>query len=141
MSEVTKKVKKWQLLKPDAAPRGDSSYSSYEGSIDQCKMSDIEERIKSEFNCTVSFFMNPVAQKATEMFKELNFIKHNSLKCPRSCNKIVPTFGFPTSSNRNNSNEVRMYLNSDIKVPEDFVSYDLLRLNKRNWNIVRYLIY
>ena len=102
-------------------------------------MSDIEERIKSEFNCTVSFFMNPgnfcvgpVAQKATEMFKELNFIKHNSLKCPRSCNKIVPTFGFPTSSNRNNSNEVRMYLNSDIKVPEDFVSYDLLRLNKRN---------
>ena len=26
MSEVTKKVKKWQLLKPDEAPQRDSSY-------------------------------------------------------------------------------------------------------------------
>ena len=26
MSEVTKKREKWQVMKPDAAPRGDSSY-------------------------------------------------------------------------------------------------------------------
>ena len=33
MSEVTKKVKKWQLVKPDAAPRGDSSYVDGDKSI------------------------------------------------------------------------------------------------------------
>ena len=59
-------------------------------------MSDIEERIKSEFNCTVPFFMKPGifgfgsnaenAMEILEMFQD--DFRASSLKCPRSCYEV-----------------------------------------------------
>ena len=108
------------------------SLESYEGSFDQCKMSDIEQRIKSKFNCTVPFFikqgnfcLGTDAEKAMEMFQD--DFRARSLKCPRSCYEVVPIFGVPKRGHINKTRRTRLYLKSHIKVTEDFVSYGLLR--------------
>ena len=100
-------------------------------------MSDIEERIKSEFNCTVPFFMKPGifcfgsnAENAMEMFQD--DFRASSLKCPRSSlahamKYQVPIFRVPKRGLKNRTRRTRLYLKSHIKVTEDFVSYGLLR--------------
>ena len=114
------------------------SLESFDGSFDQCKMTDIERKIQSEFNCTIPFFMKPgnyclgaVAVMANDMFDDM--FTTDSLKCPRSCYKIVPVFGIPKRKPPTQwlKPGIKIYLNNDIKVTEDFVSYDLLRSDKK----------
>ena len=52
-------------------------------------------------------------------------------KCPESCVKMITYFGYPhISRTYNPTGKVNIYFKDTVKVTEDFISYDLLRLVK-----------
>ena len=97
-------------------------------------MSDIEERIKSEFNCTVPFFMKPGifcfgsnAQKMPWKCSKMIFVLVHWSALAHAMKYLVPIFRVPKRGLKNRTRRTRLYLKSHIKVTEDFVSYGLLR--------------
>ena len=110
------------------------AWNSYAGSYDQCKESDLEIKIKTKFNCTVPFVgTNPgtlchetVAKLASNEFQK--YFQRQSENCPQPCLNMLTTFGIPTYTNTTNGiGRAQFYFNTNVKVTDDFVSYDLLR--------------
>ena len=110
------------------------AWNSYAGSYDQCKESDLEMKIKTKFNCTVPFVgkqpgtlcHGSVAKKASKEF--MDHFQRESEHCPQPCLNILTYFGIPTYTNATNGiGRAQFYFNTNVKVTDDFVSYDLLR--------------
>ena len=110
------------------------SWTSYAGSYDQCKESDLEKKIKTKFNCTVPFVgtqpgtlcHGTVAKLASKEF--MDHFQRESEHCPQPCLNMLTTFGIPTYTNATNGiGRAQFYFNTNVKVTDDFVSYDLLR--------------
>ena len=110
------------------------AWNSYAGSYDQCKESDLEIKIKTKFNCTVPFVgtksgtlcHGSVAKMASKEF--MNLFQRESEHCPQPCLNMLTTFGIPTYTNTTNGiGWAQFYFNTNVKVTDDFVSYDLLR--------------
>ena len=108
---------------------------SYSGSYDHCKESDMEEKIQAKFNCSIpsmksqaeNLCKGPVTKNASQVFYE--YFKSESTKCPQTCTKMTPIFGMPKhKAARGRGGKARLYFDNIVKVTEDFVSYDILRL-------------
>ena len=102
---------------------------------DSCKEGEIEKRIFKTFNCTVPYLTKSrqkvcnkreVCEKASNEFYRLFYSEFG--KCPSTCTSMKTYFGYPSISKENTSTGfVRFYFKRNIKITEDFVSYDLLR--------------
>ena len=110
------------------------AWNSYAGSYDQCKESDLEIKIKTKFNCSVPFVgtkpgtlcHGSVAKKASKEFQK--YFQTQSENCPHPCLNMLTYFGIPTYTNTTNGiGRAQFYFNTNVKVTDDFVSYDLLR--------------
>ena len=108
---------------------------AYSGSYDQCKVSDMERKIQAKFNCSIpsmksqpeNLCKGPVTKNASQVFYE--YFKSESTKCPQTCTKMTPIIGMPKhKAARGRGGKARLYFDNIVKVTEDFVSYDILRL-------------
>ena len=126
--------------------------STYEQSFDACKFDTFYKNIVTKMNCSVPFMFNP--NKKEEICKNVSVSRnassmyfshmYNTLpECPVPCVNMITSFGYPNpdididklaSENSfvnefwKNRGEVRIYFNKLVKVTEDFISYDFLRL-------------
>ena len=124
----------YEILKTNFDKNCRKYSNSFVGSYDECKINAVEKMLQVKLNCTVPFLMKsgPLCEgKAARNASQIYDQGDNSLsnECPRPCHKIIPTFGLPRIySPGNDPGRIRLYFNSIVKVTEDFVSYDLLRL-------------
>ena len=95
----------------------------------------MEEKIQAKFNCSIpsmksqaeNLCKGPVTKNASQVFYE--YFKSESTKCPQTCTKMTPIFGMPKhKAARGRGGKARLYFDNIVKVTEDFVSYDILRL-------------
>ena len=110
--------------------------NTYELSHNACKMEIAEQKINTEFNCSVPFIQNrdraniclnqTIANTASTIFGDHTF--KVLPECPVPCINMITIFGFPFIRKRqDNIGRVRLYFKNIVKVTEDFISYDLLR--------------
>lgn len=111
--------------------------TTYEHSHNACKMQIAEQKIKTEFNCSVPFIQNQdrtvnicqnqtIANTASTVFGDHTF--EILPECPVPCINMITIFGFPFIRKRqDNIGRVRLYFKNIVKVTEDFINYDLLR--------------
>ena len=123
----------YEILMGNHDPNCRKYSNSFSASYDQCKESYIKEKLKRKLNCTVPYVLESeavplcqgsVAVKASKMYKE--YFQKDSAECPKPCQTMLTNFGWPKFSN--GSGRAQFYFNNIVKVTEDFISYDLLRL-------------
>lgn len=119
--------------------------STYDQSFDACKLDAFYKNIVTKMNCSVPFMFNPnkkeeicknvtVSKNASSMY--LNHMSNTQPECPVPCVNMITSFGYPNidlsslSTLWKNKGRVSIYFKKFVKVTEDFVSYDLLRLYK-----------
>ena len=69
-----------------------------------------------------------MVKNATQYLKT---VRYTNTLCPEPCHRILTWFGYPIVTENiayNGTGFVRLYFKNIIKVTQDFVSYDLLRL-------------
>ena len=116
---------------------------TYNQSFDACKFEVLDKKINNHMNCSVPFLFKPnrreeicqnatVAKNAFDIYFK-NF--HDILpECPVSCVNMITSFGFPViergknNGKKNDKGKVILTFKDLVKVTEDFISYDLLRL-------------
>ena len=111
---------------------------SYAGSFDECKVTDLESKIKTKFNCSVPFLMKegPLCEgedtkRASDFYDE--YFEIESSECPQACHSLITSFGMPKYTpqephkHHGHIGKARLYFHNIIKETKDFVSYDLLR--------------
>ena len=107
----------------------------YSGSYDECKETDMEDKILATLNCSVpsmrpseNICMGSKGERASKMYMEL--FSSDSTKCPPPCNKMIPVLGMPKQLKEDDDGgtaTAKLYFDSIVKVTEDFISYGLLR--------------
>ena len=112
------------------------STSTYSGSYDEMMMNETQKLLKKKLNCTTPFSLNletePVCRgDAGRMASKILDSAKKSVMTP--CSSMTTNFGYPftAKSDGNTTGFARLYLKNIVKVTEDFISYDLLRLSSR----------
>ena len=109
------------------------------GGYDRCELIHQDRYIRAKYNCTVPYFSKKgdkicrgaIAKKAAQY---LDTVRHTNTLCPDPCHNILTWFGYPIVTENlsyNGTGFVRLYFKNIIKVTQDFVSYDLLRFDKK----------
>ena len=122
-------------------------------SFDACTLETLNKKIVTSMNCSVPFMFKPnrtidVCQNLTVAKKAWKFYLDHQWKilpeCPVPCVNIITTFGYPNIEKKSSLTKGRVYLlfKNLVKVTEDFISYDLLRLIKIfSFKVISFIIH
>ena len=94
--------------------------------------------VEEKYNCSVPYLLDSIldlcvgeiAINASTYYSKLIGIQH--AQCPDPCHKMQTIFGFPFLSKVDGKAFARLYFKNIVKVTDDFVSFDFLRIKYLN---------